>query len=447
MKRSICCLAICASAALAQAPQSLTLEEAIRIGKENNRTLKLSAAKADADHARASEAGAQRFASLGLYGSYSRLQDGQFRLVATSIPVPITAGDVPPNQYTFRLGLRQPLFTGSRISGAAEAASLQADASDLDRAMSEEDVTLNVTAAYWSLHQARQVERFSAENVQRLESYRRDTEQLLKAGAATRNDLLRVDVQLSNSRINLIETENDARIAEMNLNNVLGQSTTTPLRLSSSPEGSEIESDSGIRSPQDSVQLLVGLAAGRRSDLQAASTRVRAAGASVTAARGGWWPQIELIANYNYNNPNTRYQPITPEFLGKWDLGIALSMDLWNWGATGSRVEQAEAALKQARLQENQLSENVSLEVHRSVLNLRRSGQKLSVARLVVDQASENLRVIGDKYKAGLATSTELLDAEVALLQAQTQLSGAHVELALARAALTRALGGAGGAK
>ena len=447
MKWSIFCLVISFPAALAQVPKAITLEEAIRIGRESNRSLKLTAAKAEADRAHASEAGAQRYASLALYGAYTRLQEGQFRLLAKSLPIPVTAGDVPPDQYAFRLGLRQPLFTGSRISAGAEAASLQADASDLDRVMSGEDVMLNVTSAYWSLYQSLQVEHFSAEDVQRLESYRRDTERLVKAGAATRNDLLRVDVQLSNARINLIEMENQARIAEMSLNIVLGQPTTTPLQLTSVPDETGAPPAAERGTSPDSLQSLVGIAVGRRTDLQAASTRVRAANASVTAARGGWWPQIELNANYNYNNPNQRYEPITPEFLGKWDLGITFSLDLWNWGATGSRVEQAEAALKQARVQESQITENVSFEVQRSVLNLRRSDRKLSVARLAVDQADENLRVISDKYKSGLSTSTELLDAEVALLQAQTQLSGSRVELAIARAALVRAMGGQGSAQ
>jgi len=438
-------LVFCAPAALAQAPMALTVEEAVRIGKQGNRSLKLTAAKAEADHAHASEAGAQRYAGLAVYGAYSRLQEGQFRLTAKTFPVPITAGDVPPDQYTVRVGIRQPLFTGSRISAGAEAAALQADASDLDRVTTEEDVALNVTSAYWSLYQARQVEHFSGEDVQRIESYRRDTERLMKAGAATRNDLLRVDVQLSNARINLIEMENEARIAEMSLNNVLGQPTTTPLELSSEPDEIAVRPSVEGGTGPDSVGSLVDAAVGRRADLQAATTRVRAAEASVTAAQGGWWPQIEFNANYNYNNPNARYEPITPEFLGKWDMGITFSMDLWNWGATGSRVEQAEAALKQARVQASQTTENVSFEVQRSVLNLRRSSRKISVARLAVDQAAENLRVISEKYRSGLATSTELLDAEIALLQAQTQLSGARVELALARSALVRAMGGQAG--
>jgi outer membrane protein len=440
MKWFICGWILCTGAALAQTSLPLTLDEAIHFARENNRGLKMSAARAEADLARASEAGAQRYAGLALYGAYSRLQEGQFRLTAKTFPVPISAGDVPPDQYVLRLGLRQPLFTGSRISGTAEAAALQADASELDRTMSEADVTLNVTSAYWTLYQIREVEKFSNENVQRLESYHTDTERLMKAGAATRNDLLRVDVQLSTARINLIEMENDARIAEMNLNNILGQPTMTPLQLTSAPDAA-VAPAAQIPAPADSLESLVGTAHAQRSDLQAASTRVRAADASVNAAKGGWWPQIELNANLNYNNPNARYQPITPEFLGTWDVGVTLSMDLWNWGATRSRVEQAEASLKQAQLQQAQLSENVSLEVRRAALNLHRSREKLSLAELAVQQATENLRVSSDKYTAGLATSTELLDAEVSLLQVQTQLSGARVELALARAALTRALG------
>jgi len=84
----------------------------------------------------------------------------------------------------------------------------------------------------------------------------------------------------------------------------------------------------------------------------------------------------------------------------------------------------------------------VVLEVSRATLNFRKSRQKLTVADLAVAQAAENLRILSDKYRTGLATSTELLDAEVALVSAQTQQSGAQVEMAVARAMLTRALGG-----
>ncbi len=431
-----------ATALFAQNAQVLTVDEAIGIGRRTSRVLRITAARADADQARASEAGAQLYPGVSLYGSYTRIKEGQFRFTSSNLPFGISAGNVPPDQVILRLGLRQPLFTGSRISGTAAAAGLQADASALDVSMMSADVTLSVTSAYWALHQARQVEKYTAENVQRLESFHRDTERLLKAGVATRNDLLKVEVQLSNARIARIDARNEAELGEMTLNNLIGQPTGTRIELASRPgdAGSRVAALTPLT--QGSPDTLANLATARRHDLQAAAARVQAAHASVGAAKGWWWPQIEFTANLNYNNPNARYQPVTPEFLGAWDVGVSLALDVWNWGATKSRVEQAEAVLKQAELQQIQLKENIALEVRRSTLNVRRSQEKSSLAELAVSQANENLRVIADKYRSGLATSTDLLDAEVSLLQAQTQFSGAEVEYALALASLERAMGG-----
>ncbi len=431
-----------ATALLAQNAQVLTVDEAITIGRRNSRALGMTAARAGADQARADEAGAQLYPGVSLYGSYTRIKEGQFRFTSQNLPIAFSPGNVPPDQVILRLGLRQPLFTGSRISGAAEAAGLQADASALDVSMMSADVTFSVTSAYWALYQVRQVEKYTEENVQRLESFHRDTERLVKAGVATRNDLLKVEVQLSNARIGRIEARNEAELGEMTLNNLIGQPTDTRIELASRP--GEASSRVSVFTPltEASPETLANLATAHRYDLQAAAARIQAAHASIGAAKGAWWPQIELTANLNYNNPNARYQPVTPEFLGAWDVGVSLALDVWNWGATKSRVEQAEAALRQAELQRTQLKENITLDVRRSALNVRRSLEKSSLAELAVSQATENLRVVADKYRSGLATSTDLLDAEVSLLQAQTQFSGAQVEFAVAQASLERALGG-----
>jgi outer membrane protein TolC len=426
----------------AQTPRVLTLEHATAVALERSRILGIGRARAEAERARAAEASSSRYAGLSLVGSYTRIEEGTFKLSTTNLQAPLPVGPVPVNNYVLRLGLRQPLFTGFRLSSASDAASLQAEASQWDVTMIREDLTLNVASAYWTLYQARQMERYAGENVGRLESYLRDTERLVASGVLTRNDLLRVQVQHSSARIAHLEAKNNAWIALMNLNNVMGEPAHAPVELASAPM-EMLQPDTLAASPESlGSDELVGLALRQRPDLHAAATRVRAAGASTGTARGLWWPQIDLVASYNYNNPNARYQPITKEFLGSWDVGVTFAFDLWNWGATASRVEQAEAALRQNELQERQLKENVVLEVSRATLNFATAKEKLSVADLAVAQASENLRILSDKYRTGLATSTELLDAEVALVSAQTQQSGAQVEAAIARAMLTRAVGG-----
>jgi outer membrane protein TolC len=425
-----------------QTTRVLTLEQATAIAVERSRVLGIGGSRADADRAKATETASSRYAGLSLFGGYTRIEDGTFRLSTTNLQSPLPVGPVPVNNYVLRLGLRQPLFTGFRISSAVDAANLLADASQLDVAMIREDLALNVASAYWLLYQARQLEHYAGENVRRIESYLRDTERLVTAGVMTRSDLLRVQVQLSNARIAELEASNDAGLAVMSLNNVMGEPTDAPIELASRPEEVHARDTTGVLPAEGPADELVGLALQRRPDIQAAATRVRAAGASTGVARGAWWPQIDLIANYNYNNPNSRYQPITKEFLGSWDVGVSLMFDLWNWGATSSRVEQAEAMYRLSDLQERQMKDNVALEVNRSALNLRKSREKLSVAELAVSLAAENLRILSDKYRTGLATSTELLDAEVALVLAQTQHSGTQVEVAVARALLRRALGG-----
>jgi outer membrane protein len=432
--RRILFLLLLGAASTARASMPLTLDEAIALGRANSRMLGVARSRSAAEQARAGEIGAQLYPGLRLTGGYQRISEGAFRLANPSIPLPLTVGNVVVDNWTFRVGLRQPLFTGFSLANAKKAAELSAEATGLEAVQAERDLVVNITAAYWLLGQARRVAALSAENVARLESYRRDTERLITAGLATRNDLLKVDVQLSGARIGRIEAENDAAVAMMNLNILLGLPPETETVPAQAPSGGE-EVDTA------QVELLLTEARGSRADYAAASARLASAEAGAGAARGLWWPQLELTAGYNFNSPNARYQPITPEFKGNWDVGVVMAFDIWNWGITGSRVEQAEAAEQQARLRAAQMHDDIALEVRRAALNLYRAREKLGVARLGTEQARENLRVTGDRYRAGAATSTELLDADVALFQSETLQEGARVDRAVARVLLDRAVG------
>ena len=438
MKRTMLALAIAVSVSSAQTSRVLSLAEAVDLGLRNSRTVKMSSARASAELARADEADAQRYPALVAGGAYTRVEDGPFRLSTKNLPMPFTVGNVVVDNYVLRVGVRQPLFTGFRLSEAAASADSRAAASMLDVVRMRENVEFAVIAAYWSLYQSRDVFRSANENVKRLESYREDANRLVKAGLMTTKDRLKVEVQYSNSQIARLEARDAERLAEVDLNLLLGLPHDTPITLSSMPsEAAAMDTMSGTA---ELTALINGVAA-RRSDLDAALLRVESARSGVRAARGAWWPQIELTANYFYNSPNSRYQPITPEFLGTWDVGVSFGFELWNWGATGSRVEQAEAALRQAELAEQDLRASFSREVQEAALAVHRAQEKIALARLSLSQARENLRTESDRFGLGLASPTELLDAEVSLIYAEMQSSGADVQYALSRAALRRALG------
>ncbi len=438
---SLLILSFCLSAwSAAQTGGQLTLEEALRIGRARSNTLQASQARARGAEARAAETGSALLPQVRVDASYRRLSSVPpfavqlpFQIPGLG-PGPIVISPTILDNYALHASVQQPLFTGSRLTGAADAADLQARAGELDVRSDEADLVANITTAYWMLYQARETRRAVDENAARLEGMERDARNLLKAGMATRNDLLRIQTQLSNARLGQIDAENDLQVAGMSLNMAMGRPVETPVDPVSVPAAVDPAS---VPAAPPAVASALRL----RPDALAMQNRVESSRAAVTAARGGFWPQLFLSANYYYSKPNARYLPAVNQWKDSWDVGLVMQFDLWNWGATSAQAEQAAEALAANRALADQLGQSIALDVERSILGVRRAARKIDVARLGVQQAEENSRSMQDKFRAGLATTTELLDASVALLQARTSLTGAQVEQEIARVRLQRASG------
>ncbi len=423
-------------AAFSQNTKTLTLGEAVSIGLKNNKLLVVSAAKVAGAGAKADEANTALLPSLKFEGSYRRLSDVEpFAVTVPFYPDPIELSPTVLNTYNLRVGLQQPLFTGFKLSSNARAAEYLFGAAVADHRNDKMDMIVAITAGYWGLYQAVETRKVVEDNITRLQSYLNDTEQLMKAGLATRNDLLKIKVQIGSARLNLIDASNDIQNAMMNLNVILGLPTDTELVLADHP-GTNTDSLSGNK------DTFITRAMTDRADLQAMQLRTEASKAGLNAARGNWWPQIFLSGNYYYNRPNTRYMPSRDEFKSTWDIGIVMQFDIWNWGATSYQSEQAMAVVTQSELLLAHARDNVSVEVQRHFLSVNRAVEKIAVAKLAVEQAEENVRLTNEKYHNGLATSSELLDAELAVHQARVHHTGSLVEYEVAGARLKKAVGG-----
>jgi outer membrane protein TolC len=150
---------------------------------------------------------------------------------------------------------------------------------------------------------------------------------------------------------------------------------------------------------------------------------------------------VYLFGDYNYARPNSRIFPTVDQFKDTWDVGVTASWDLWNWGATIHQTDQAQSQLAQAQDAYDQLQDGVTLEVTQNYLNVHQASERIGVSATAVQQAQENYRVVNEKYKSGLALNTDLLDAEVSLLQAKTNYTQSLVDYELALARLSKAVG------
>ncbi len=431
-----------AGSALAQPRLPLTVEKAVELGIENSKTLHSSLMKVEYADAKSGEINASRLPSLKFSGGYTRLSDippGAAVIPANSFGqgLPPQTLSVPLTQtildnYTLRATVQQPLFTGFRMDALSSAADYTAEAQNFDYAKDKSDLVYNTKVAYWSLYKAIQIKNVVDENVGQVKAHLKDVQNMMEQGLTTNNDVLKVEVQLSDVQLKQIDAKNAVRLAMIGLDNTIGIPLSTEIELNS-----EI-----VHTPKDyDLNELLEQAMDKRPELKAMDSRVKAGEAGVTAARSGWFPQIYLSGNYYYSRPNQRIFPTQDLFKDTWDVSVGVSLDIWNWGQTLHQTDQAQAQLAQARDALGQIQDGITLDLTQAYLNLQQAKERIDVAEQGVKQAEENHRVTSKRFAAGLASTSDLLDAEVALLQAKTNQTNSLVDYALAQARIEKSIG------
>jgi outer membrane protein TolC len=189
------------------------------------------------------------------------------------------------------------------------------------------------------------------------------------------------------------------------------------------------------------LEPLVARALEARPEAAALRSRVAAAEAAAGIARAASLPQAGLLAGYDYARPNSRVLPLVPEWKGTWSVGVSVSWNAFDGGRSSAGAAQAEAQAQAARAQLEDLERRVRLEVTERALDLETARAGLLVAQRNLEAARENLRVSRDRYREGVAFSSDLLDAETALLRAGLDDTQTVIQLRLALANLERAVG------
>ena len=416
----------------AQDKMTLDLEQSIQLGLKNNSALHGSKMNMALYEAKLNEAKTYFLPTLNFNASYTRLSE----IDPFEIITPFGKFNISPtffNQYNFKLSLQQPVFTGFKLTSSKNIAEYYSMASKEDYTKAEKDLIFNIKNAYWNLFKANQMQKVIEENINQINSHLNDIKNLFDQGMATNNDVLKVQVQLADVTLKQIDITNAVQIATVALNNLIGIPLSTEVSISEQVVNDEIE--------MESLAVLMESAYKNRADLKSMNYKVEASNEGIDLAKSDWFPQIYISGNYYYSNPNQRILPSVDKFNGTWDVSLSLSLNLWNWGATNDRKTQAEMQYKQAQDYYSTLKDAVKLDVTSSYLNLKKSEQKKIVAENSVKEAEENYRVTKDKFNNGLISNSELLDAEVALLQAKTNNINAVADNKIAAANLNKAIG------
>jgi outer membrane protein len=417
----------------AQDARPLSLQEAVDLSIKNSHELKAAAARNDQAGAEFKEALNNRLPNATVSGSYLRLASPNINVKTKALGGSDSSGrkgGFPSvNQAFYGIAnISYPIFAGGKIRYGIESARFLQQAVSMDAENDKEGVVLNTINAYINLYKASVTVDVVNENL--AQSAHRDSvfSRLEQNGLLARNDLLKAQLQTSNIELSLLDAENNLKIANINMNLMIGLPEETRLKTDSA----SFEKNVDLKT----IGAYEQLALQNRKDLMALSFRKKAATSGISLIKADLYPSIALSGGYIAADI-----PQLLSITNAVNVGVGVRYDIGSLWKSKAKIAQAQSRVKEIESNEAQLDDAVKLQVNRDFENYLLSQKKTEVYKKAVLQAEENYRITKNKYDNALVNTTDLLDANVLLLQSKINLAVSKADVLLSYSKLLETTG------
>ena len=402
-----------------QNTRAITLQEAIDLSITNSHLLKNNAAKIDEAVAAVKEANESKLPDFKISGSWLYLPITPNISLKTNSNNSGGSNPAVSQAMYSTTGISLPLFTAGKLDYGIQSAKYLEQAARLDADENKEAVIFNSISAFSNLYKARAAVYLVKESLEQSNQRVRDFLNLEKNGLLARNDLLKAELQSSKIELTLLDAENNLKLASVNMALMLGLPEQTILLPDSA---SLIKTTKAKQMEEYEQQALLG-----RKEISSLSLHKKIAALGVQSVKTDYYPTVALTAGYIAAN--------IPGFLtitNAVNVGLGVTYNLSSIWKTKTKLAQAGARVQQITASELMLSDHIRLEVNEAYQGYLLSQKKIAVYQKAVEQATENFRIIKNKYNNTLATATDLLDADIAQLQTRLMLVGASADAVVA---------------
>lgn len=408
---------------------ALNLDDAMLRAFQTNPTVSI--AQYELDSARASYNAARQSRGISITASHTTQRGGyDDNIVKKTDATGAWTGEYWKgigNSHSNGLTASLPIFTGGKLKGTIKQAKANYQYNQVGVQRTYNEMRSTVTDGYFTMLQADNMQKLSAESVARLEDHLKNVQAQYDVGVVAKVDVLRSQVELANAKQTLIQAENSYQVAEANMNKIVGLPMDTNLKL---------DNLLVYNAYDQNMDDCLAYAAEHRPELMQAQYNVDAAKGALMVARSGHMPQVAASASQSWSDTNW-----PGDEKGNWGVGVNVSMNVFDTGVTLSKIHGAEADLKKAEETYRNTVDSVNLDVRSNYLGLREAEKRISTTKLAVEQADEDYRIAQLRYMSGVGTNTDVLDAQVALTQAKTNYTKALYDYNTSKTALETSIG------
>ena len=395
-------------------PETLTLKECINMGLQNNPKLQSSQFFVDENKAKVDEARSGYYPTINLNSNADTYSKNN--------------GSQRYDNYNNGISASYNLFDGFRTKETYNAAKDNYNANIYQHKSNQQDLIFNIIHAYYKTLQSERILRSAEEAGKNSKLHLEFAIAKQKAGMATRSDILKSEVELSNVELNKIKATNTLLNAKGNLNQLLGLPSNNPLEI--------IDDLSNINEnmvqPYDS---LFNEAINSRTEVKRFQSLLKAQQNYIQVVKGGYYPS--LSANMNYNFTGAEISGMQQN----WWLGMTLTIPVFKGFATKARVKGEELALKGLEKDFETLKQQIGQEVWNAYLAVKESFERIATTSKGLESAQENLSFAEGEYKEGIGSIIQLTDAQTTFVTAEQNYIQSIADYKISFAELERTIG------
>ena len=332
--------------------------------------------------------------------------------------------------------VRQPIYMGGAITAINNIAKINESLTENDADYKTQSTLYNIDQAYWLVVSLKQKQLLANSYLNLVKKLNSDVQKMIREGVATNADGLRVNVKVNEAEMQVTQVEDGLALSKMMLCQLCGIPMSDNITLA------DESSDSlNIDMSQQTVNVAdKDAASNNRPELRMLQNSIEISEQATKLVRAAYLPHVLLTGGYLVSNPNV-YNSFERKFAGTWNVGVIVQVPVWNWFESSYKIRASKAATCIAQMELCDTKEKIDLQITQSQFKVKEAHKKLNMARKNIKSAEENLRCANLGFKEGIMETTDVMTAQTAWQQAQSQKIDAEVEVKLSLVNLQKALG------
>ena len=330
----------------------------------------------------------------------------------------------------------QPIFMGGAIVAMNKMADINEELAANSLEAKRQSTLFNIDHAYWQVVSLRHKEKLAQSFVELVKKLDSDVQKMVDEGVATKSDRLNVSVKVNEAEMALMKVTDGLTLSKMLLCQLCGLPANEQVKLAD--EESEELSLGTLTSQLQPLNSQLSFE--NRPELKMLQNTVDLSQQATNLLKAGNLPKVLLTGSYVLSNPNN-FNGFEKKFAGVWNIGVMVHVPIWNWGDVRYKVRAAKGATTIANLELSEAREMIELQVNQKSFLVNEATKKLTMAQSNIARAEENLRTANLGFKEGVISSTTVIEAQTAWLQAMSQKIDAEIEVKLSQVELQKALG------